>query len=836
MKLTPWMMVLTLVMAASMFEGAEGGVPCPGMAVEVYAALTHAYTVAGVGEESLICLEDAAMEWVPVPRDMVVLLDLAQAYTLGGHFPAASETLDIVLSYVAPDIADAPDVVSVLFNLARDQDVADDNGDNNDAAGSAEDGMGPRPAEIIRRASEERIQGWMEMSLEREANPAEGPHTEEPSTVLEGVAEWVEQILPEGWRKEDWGGLKTHRGLRQRLLVRMADLAGAKFMVEEAVDLAIRSVRVEPDAFDTLFALARHALDAGAYDLAAITVHDRIVCALLDYGCDPEAWPSVVLNATQVVVSDSELAEAWYVLGKAEFRLGNYPRALDAYVGALQADPTDSSLKDNVLDVIYESVYQTIGVDLGAGLGADPNLDDEIRKIVQTLHSYGHSDAALDLLDVVYTLPSGQRPVSHALSLATASSIYAAQNDMDASIAALREAVVVAPHSPVARVNLAAGLKQAGLDSEAYQTFLDALPHVHTLKSIPAGNYEAFGMIAYERKEFLVAAAAFRNASQLLPGNSQLLINCGLSSREGGALIQSLECFRAAFPIDPKNGDLYLEAAKSAEMAGRLRTAALMYYQGINVVSRQQDARLVLTDATPVPPPVIMYSKMRMRLGRVLYQMGQITASLASYELAFTGVDGRSWELGLEYASLLGMQSKWSQAVAVLDRVSRVLVSQDDIALWSALRGLYDGLLTRDWSTRAVGKWMVVGGPSAWNTTSGLYRETLDAVLETQSLQHSIRFHRSNLDALRDQLSNIQDSVAKAETRAAEGDEDAARRMTYLQFALEEVEAAVAGEETVLDVILRRERNLQSRATVYALLATKSLHTHTTSKVGPHDV
>ncbi|KNC53264.1 uncharacterized protein AMSG_08754 [Thecamonas trahens ATCC 50062] len=103
-----------LVLLAAPPHSAAHPVACPGLVRAADPAATEAYVIAGMGEEVLVCLEDAVQEWFASESAGYQLNHLATMYTIAGHLPAAVQTATAVLGFVAPDLATIPDITALV--------------------------------------------------------------------------------------------------------------------------------------------------------------------------------------------------------------------------------------------------------------------------------------------------------------------------------------------------------------------------------------------------------------------------------------------------------------------------------------------------------------------------------------------------------------------------------------------------------------------------------------------------------------------------------------------------------------------------------------------------
>jgi tetratricopeptide (TPR) repeat protein len=276
----------------------------------------------------------------------------------------------------------------------------------------------------------------------------------------------------------------------------------------------------------------------------------------------------------------------------------------------LAASPDDRARALHALGTAFQ-----IKGELDRSLAA---LDEALRlnpKVWAVYHSRGHTrlkkgdrDGALADARAAVRLSAGASPNDNtALTHALLGKVLDARGELDAAIAAYRDAVRLNPH-PISRAmtrnDLGNVLHRKGDFAGALAEY-DAVVKVEPNDPVYLANR---GNALLSLKRYAEASAAYRRALRLNPRDERSLMNLGNALKHQGKLPEAEAAYRSALVLDPANakthynlGLLLSEAGRYAEAiaplseAVRLQSADAMFHHDLSISLRrtgQLDAAL----------------------------------------------------------------------------------------------------------------------------------------------------------------------------------------------------------------------------------------------------
>jgi len=288
--------------------------------------------------------------------------------------------------------------------------------------------------------------------------------------------------------------------------------------------------------------------------------------------------------ATQVKVSDKDLAAAYYALGRICHAYDFFDAAEASYVNALRLTPQDGSAL-HLLGYLYQQTgrYDEAVERYSAARRAKPN-DPVVRAHLGEV--YLHVNRLADARDIFQDLVD----VFPVVARAGLGEVALRNGRFSEAVEHLEAAVARAPNAASVHYSLGMAYRGLGrleqarshLSHRAAGSYHPADPLVDSLTTLVRGEraHVVLGRRAYEAGEFEDARAAFRKAVEAAPSSAEARVGLGMALAQIGTAAPAIEQLQAALRIDPDNttahttlGVIFLRLGREPEALEHLRAS-----------------------------------------------------------------------------------------------------------------------------------------------------------------------------------------------------------------------------------------------------------------------
>ena len=170
---------------------------------------------------------------------------------------------------------------------------------------------------------------------------------------------------------------------------------------------------------------------------------------------------------------------------------------------------------------------------------------------------------------------------------------FAQIGNLDKSIHAYKEALLIKPDYVDAYNNIGVALKDKGMLDEAIQAFKKFL----ALKPNDAGGYNNIGTALNTQGKFNKALESFKKAISLKPDYAKAYYNIGNTLNYQGKFDEAIEAFKKAISLKPNYAKSYKNMGSSLQSLGKIGDAIKAYNKAISILPNYAEAYINLAVA-----------------------------------------------------------------------------------------------------------------------------------------------------------------------------------------------------------------------------------------------